>query len=395
MSNNDKFSGDGKKGEEELLDFDFEISSGEDVGNEGSDFSTDEEILELVDIVEPAADIEDSESDEIAKLMEQEPLEELEEKVLDLDLEGLDQPKEEDTSQILETDIGSVLDDLESSEGGIDEAEDLFGDSESDEIAKLLGEEPVEELEEKVLDLDLEGLDQPREEDTSQILETDIGSALDELESPEGGVDEGEKLFEDSESDEIAKLLEEEPVEEGVGVEEEEELDLEELEQISEEDETQAFEADLDTTFARIEPAEELDTEFHLDESDLESVYDDEALGVAKIKPEELAGLEETREAPTGDEDTSDLGLEKPPEIPYEDLSGVSEITEAALEDDVFSDAGKEIIGISEERIESIIREVVEDVVERVAKETMVTVAEKVIKSAIDALKESIESSHD
>jgi hypothetical protein len=326
MSNNDTFSGDGKKGEEELLDFDFETSSGEDVGNEGSDFSLDEEILELVDIVEPGGDIEDSESDE---------------------------------------------------------------------IAKLLQEEPVEEPEEKVLDLELEELDKPREEDTSQILESDIGSVLDDLELSEDGVDEGEKLFEDSESDEIAKLLQEEPDEEDVGFEEETELDLEELEQIPEEDETQAFEADLDTTIARMEPAEEVDTELQLDEGDLESIYDDEALGVAKVEDEELAGLEESQEAPVGDGDTFDLGPETPPEIPYEDLSGVSEITEGALEDDMLSHLGQEITGISEERIESIIREVVEDVVERVARETMVTVAEKLIKSAIDALKESIESSRD
>jgi hypothetical protein len=394
MSNNDTFSGDGKKGEEELLDFDFETSSGEDVGNEGSDFSLDEEILELVDIVEPGGDIEDSESDEIAKLLQEEPVEEPEEKVLDLELEELDKPRE-DTSQILESDIGSVLDDLELSEDGLDEVEKLFEDSESDEIAKLLQEEPVEEPEEKVLDLELEELDKPREEDTSQILESDIGSVLDDLELSEDGVDEGEKLFEDSESDEIAKLLQEEPDEEDVGFEEETELDLEELEQIPEEDETQAFEADLDTTIARMEPAEEVDTELQLDEGDLESIYDDEALGVAKVEDEELAGLEESQEAPVGDGDTFDLGPETPPEIPYEDLSGVSEITEGALEDDMLSHLGQEITGISEERIESIIREVVEDVVERVARETMVTVAEKLIKSAIDALKESIESSRD
>jgi hypothetical protein len=375
MSNNDLFSGDGKKGEEELLDFDFEASSGEDVGNEGSDFSLDEEILELVDIVEPAADIEDSESDELGKLLEEEPVQEPEEKVLG----------EEDTSQILETDIGAVLDDLESPEGGFDEGEKFFEDSEADEIAKLLGEEPVEEPEEKVLG----------EEDTSQILETDIGAVLDDLESPEGGIDEDERFFEDSEADEIAKLLGEEPVEEDVEAGEEEELDLEELEQIPEEDATQAFEADLDTTIASMEAAEELDTALQLDESDLESIYDDEALRVAKLEPEELAGLEESQESPIGDVDTSDLGPEMPPEIPYEDLSEVSVTAEEAFEDDILSHVGQEITGISEERIESIIREVVEDVVERVARETMVTVAEKVIKSAIDALKESIESSRD
>ena len=322
MSNNDTFSGDGKKGEEELLDFDFEASSREDVGNASGDFSSDEEILELVDIVEPAATIGDSESEEIEKLLDEGP----EEKVVDLDFEELDQTKEEDTSQILESDLGSVLDDLETSEGGIDEAEKLFEDSESDEIAKLLGEEPVEAA---------------------------------------------------------------------AGAGEAEELGLEELEQISEEDTTQAFQSDLDTTVADMEPAEVEDTALELGESDLESIYDDEALGVTKIKSEDLAGLEAPQEAPIDDGGPEDLGPDIPPEIPYEDLSAIVETPEETFEGDVVSPEGQKLTGISEERIESIIREVVEDVVERVARETMVTVAEKVITGAIDALKASLESSRD
>jgi hypothetical protein len=202
-------------------------------------------------------------------------------------------------------------------------------------------------------------------------------------------------LFEDTEADEIAELFKEEPAEEGVGVEEEEELDLEELEEIAEEDETQAFEADFDTTVSSIEPVEELDTGLPLDETELESVYDDEALGVSKIEAQEPAGFEEDHLVLTDDEDTSGLDAETPTQIPYEDLSGVSETAEEALEDDMLYHAAQEIPGISEERIEAIIREVVEDVVERVAKETMATVAEKVIRSAIDALKESIESTRD
>jgi len=326
MSNNDIFSGEGKKGEEELLDFDFEASSGEDVGNASGDFSSDEEILELVDIVEPAATI---------------------------------------------------------------------GDSESEEIAKLLNEESVEGPEEKVVDLDFEELDQTPEEDTSQILESDLGSVLDDLETSEGGIDEAGKLFEDSESDEIAKLLGEEPVEAAAGAGEEEELGLEDLEQISEEDTTQAFESDLDTTVADMEPAEVEDSALELGESDLESIYDDEALGVTKIKSEDLAGLEAPQEAPIDEGGPEDLGPDIPPEIPYEDLSAVVETPEETLEGDVVSPEGQGLAGISEERIESIIREVVEDVVERVARETMVTVAEKVITGAIDALKASLESSRD
>ncbi len=393
MSNNDTLSGDGKKGEEELLDFDFDTSSEDEVVELGGDFASDEEILELVDIVEPSADISDSESDEISKLLEEEPGEEPEEKVLDLGLEGLDEPKEEDSSQILESDIGTVLDELELSGGEADKGDNLFEESESDEIAKMLEEEPGEEPEEKVLDLGLEGLDEPKEEDSSQILESDIGTVLDDLELSGGEADKGDKLFEDSEADEISKLLEEEPVEEGVGVGEAEDLDIEELEEISEEDETQVFEAGVDTTVANLEPAEEIGAELELDEGDLESIYDDEALGVSKLEPEELPGLEEEPEAPVAEEETTELGADMAPEIPFEDLSGGPLDAKEALESDTLPQAGPEITGISEERIEAIIREVVEEVVERVAKETMVTVAEKVIKSAIDALKESIDSS--
>jgi len=58
-----------------------------------------------------------------------------------------------------------------------------------------------------------------------------------------------------------------------------------------------------------------------------------------------------------------------------------------------FSD--EKIIGISEEKIEAIVREVVGDVVERVARETMANVAEKLITEAISALKKSLESASD
>ena len=394
MSDNETFSGGGKKGEEEFLEFDFEESFGKEFGDEEDDFPSDEEILELVDVVEPAADFEDSESDDIAKLLEEEPVEKAEEKEMGLELGGRDEPQGEDSSQILESDIGSILDDMESSEGEMDEGEKFFEDSESDEIARLLEEEPVEEAEEKEMELELEGMDQPQEEDSSQILESDIGSVLEDMEASEGEADKMETPVEDEESDEIARLLGEEAVEEEVEAGEEE-LDLEELEQIPEEDATQAFEADLDTTLASMEPVEEVDAELQLDEDELESIYDDEALGVSKLAADELEGAQKSPEPPAGEEETPDLAPEEPPEIPYEDLSEVSEAVEEAFEEDMLAEVGQELPGISEERMEAIVREVVEDVVGRVARETMVTVAENVIKSAIDALKESIESSRD
>ena len=48
---------------------------------------------------------------------------------------------------------------------------------------------------------------------------------------------------------------------------------------------------------------------------------------------------------------------------------------------------------VSPERIEAIVKEVVQEVVERVARETMAEVAEKVITQAIDALKQKLDSS--
>lgn len=378
MTDNETFSGDGKKGEEELLDFDFDVSSGNDTEGEGGDFPSDEEILELVDIVEPAADIGDSESDEIAKLLEEEPVEGTEEKVVNLDIEGeSDRPPEEDTSQILESDIGSVLDDLDLAEGGTEEKEPLFDGSESDEIAKLLGEEPEEGPEEKELGLEMGG-------------ESDVGSVFDDTTQLEGGTEEKEALFDDSESDEIAKLLEQEPEEEAEDLVEEEEL--EELEEISEEDTTQVFEADMDTTLADLEPAGEIDTALDLQEGDLESIYEDESLSVSRVEPEESAEAEAKEEAPSAG---AELGEETTPEIPYEDLSEVSEPMEEPLEEELYTPEEQEIRGISQERIESIVREVVEEVVERVARETMTSVAERVITGAIDALRESIESSRD
>jgi hypothetical protein len=51
----------------------------------------------------------------------------------------------------------------------------------------------------------------------------------------------------------------------------------------------------------------------------------------------------------------------------------------------------KEIPAISEEKLEAVVKKVVEDVVERVARETMSNVAERVIREAIDSLKQSLE----
>jgi hypothetical protein len=82
-----------------------------------------------------------------------------------------------------------------------------------------------------------------------------------------------------------------------------------------------------------------------------------------------------------------DVEEERPQGVFKEEGQGPEEV-EMAEEPDT-APAG----GILEERLEETVRNVVEEVVERVARETMSSVAEKVITEAIDALKESLEVS--
>ena len=112
------------------------------------------------------------------------------------------------------------------------------------------------------------------------------------------------------------------------------------------------------------------------------------------------------------EQDTVDTTHEKPEEENKFDLSDFIELqsSEADLEmptldtglpiedsidtpDVSLAESRGELAGITGERIEAIITKVVQDTVERVARATMATVAEKVIKEAIDALKQSLESS--
>lgn len=107
----------------------------------------------------------------------------------------------------------------------------------------------------------------------------------------------------------------------------------------------------------------EADLDFDLNDADLESL--------AEIESEEDIGLEDLAEGAEGVIRPAVSDIETQPDV------GLGE---------------KVSIGISEERIEAIIREVIEDVVDRVARETMTNVAERVIGEAIEALKKSIET---
>ena len=367
MNNKDDIIQENKNAEEELLDFDFDEFSEEDIQEISGGSPSDEEIIELVDIVEKGEMIEDS----------------------DLALDGSDESPEEDASQSLEADLDSVLAGLESPEVDIAEEGSKEEASESDELAELLGEDEDVEGD---LDFALDDLEESLEEDVPQSAELGLDSVLAGLESPEVDIAEEGGKEEASESDELAELLdEEEVIEEGLEVKEESDLALDELDKGLEEEAPAGLETDLDSMLEGLESSEKADSEFDFLGTDLESAPEAESLEDTEFDSEVSAEPEATEGEVKGP--SPDVA----PDAPLEDLSKVQPAAEEPI--------NEELIGISEDRIEVIITRVVQDVVERVARETMATVAErvarettatiaeKVITEAIDALKQSLESS--
>jgi hypothetical protein len=153
---------------------------------------------------------------------------------------------------------------------------------------------------------------------------------------------------------------------------------------------------------------DEADLDFDLNDSYLESLAEVESEG--DIVLEDLTEGDEEASALAGDEliekyldkeeaeteHALDAGLDPfvlhtdSSQRPYEEV--VMEPAVSNLEAQPDAGHGEKVsIGVSEERMEAIIREVIEDVVERVARETMANVAERVIGEAIEALKQSLE----
>ena len=116
MKNNDEFFENEKDDDEDLLEFEFDELSEEDDGESIGDSSSDEEVIELVDVVERGEVAEESESEEIARLLDSEADEE---KQIEFDEESdfapseFGQIPEGDVSQGLDSDMDSVSEDLE------------------------------------------------------------------------------------------------------------------------------------------------------------------------------------------------------------------------------------------------------------------------------------------
>ena len=390
-----------KEGEEDLLDFEFDDLSKEDVEAASGGSKEDEEIIELDDIVETGELVEDPGSEEITRVLDEEEIandSEVTEVMSDSDASELAQAKGEAMSDDFEADLDAEFEKLETSEFDIVEAEEKAQSFEPEETIRLPeGDESLLKAlrAESQSDLDSDELAQALEEEVSDDFEVDLDEEIEELGTSELGSVEPIELGEDSESAEIAKLLDgEDADEENVSTDEGTELTSTESGEPPEGDSSQVVEMQLGAALESLEESEKGESDLELMESDLDSVPDADTIVETDLDIENLAASEAFEFDPEETEaviatDFSEEDLSEVPEMQEEQLgSGVAAAAAAAA----IVSAPEGRVEISEEKIEAIITSVVQDVVEKVARETFTTVAEKLIAEAIDTLKESLES---
>lgn len=400
MKKNKDIFENGKKGEEDLLDFEFDDLSKEDVEAASGGSTEDEEIIELDDIVEKGELVEDPGSEDITRVLDEEEIaNESEVTAVKSDSEAseLAQAKEEEMSDDFEADLDAEFEKLETSEFDIVEAEEKAQSFEPEETIRLPeGDESFLKAlgAESQADLGPDELAQALEEEVSEDFEVDLDEEVQELGTFELGAVESAEMAEDSESAEIAKLLDgEDAVEENVSTDEGTELTSAELDQPPDGDSSQVVEMQLGAALESLEESEKGESDLELMESELDSVPDADTIVETELDIESLAASEVFEFEP------EEAGEVIAPDFSGEDLSEVPEMQEeqlgsgAAAAAIVSAPEGR--VEISEERIETIITSVVQDVVEKVARETFTTVAEKLISEAIETLKESLESPPD
>ena len=386
-----------KKGEEDLLDFEFDDLSKEDVEAASGGSTEDEEIIELDDIVETGELVEDPGSEEITRVLDEDEVandSEITEVMSDSDASELAQAKEQEESDDFEADLDAEFEKLETSEFDIVEAEEKVQSFEPEETIRLPeGDESLLKAlrAESQSDLGSDELAQALEEEASDDFEVDLDEEIEELGTSELGAVEPVELAEDSESAEIAKLLDgEDAVEENVSTDEGTELTSTESGEPPDGDSSQVVEMQLGAALESLEESEKGESDLELMESDLDSVPDADTIVETDLDIENLAASEAFEFEP---EETEAVIA---PDFSEEDLSEVPEMQEEQLGSGVAAaaivSAPEGRVEISEEKIETIITSVVQDVVEKVARETFTTVAEKLIAEAIDTLKESLES---
>ena len=320
--------------EEELLNFDLDDISTEDL--EKMNLESDEEIIELTDLVEKGPADDETMAMDTDWSKESPPVEiegdiELSTNEIARALdEGLDQPDQDDNAPAEDFDVSDISLELDLEDGGRPEPE-----TEAEEV-EITAAELDRILEEKPMEAEIETVEQPPEEKEEAAQE--ISAA------------ELEGFFEESARGEAVLDLGEEPDVQEPEISAETQKALEDFVEAAREDEA---------TVA-LEPEESLESD------------------------EETQSFIEMEQTPASDEAESDLGDVAPEEGEKEEFP------------DIFSDAtAAEALGISEERVEAIMTKVVEEVAERVIRETVAEVAEKVLTEAIDALKKSLDVDSD
>lgn len=315
--------------DEELLNFDLDdLSFSDDSGGSSGD---EEEIIELVELVERGP------SEDITRDL----------KVGDWSPAGEKGQKEEISLASAEDTAAEEDSDLDLSDISLEMGAEEGGKSArltEDDISESDLEGLLEEEEDIALDLTAEGIDLD-EKGGEEISEADLQALLSETDEQSLGEEAGEEAS--------LEILADDDIEE---------MDVEPME------ETQVldFKPVLEDSLLVEEPEEILAKEVE----ELNAAADLVG-GDAEPLDEEMLQEEEEIEAAAA------------PELAEETVE--EESTEEVVEEEALA-------GISEEKLEEIIRKVVGEVVERAARETMVEVAEKMIGEAIDALRQNLQS---
>jgi len=462
MKKNEELFEVAKKEDEELLDFEFDELSEADLEAASEDTVMDEEIIELDDIVETGEFAEDSESEEITKVLDEEMMEgkpesaetdwnaasgkpdetlepgidagsaamgsaemdgddtghmakrseseavadlldgegateesEQTEVMSDLGLDDLDKSLKSEESDDFAADIEAEFDGLDADEGDVLDSGRFDDDLEFEETLKL----PEEEILEKASDAEAEvdwradDLDESMETDASKELAASLEAEFDGLETSQIDMLESGESGHSDEADEISRLLQVDDIpEDQVSAAEAADFTSDDMEQPEDADSSQVVEMQLDAALESLEATETSESGFKSLERDTDGAPESQLPDESVFEGEDL---EEPEISEGSGVETA--GAEVPPILPHDDLSEALETPDEGIarEDVMTEPSTAETFAISEERIEEIITRVVEDVVERVGRETMANVAEKLITEAIDALKESLESTPD
>jgi hypothetical protein len=341
MEKNEQVSGSQTESEEDLLDFDLDDLTSEDLvggGDEG-----EAEIIELIDLVEkgdasPKESVETSaESAELddldafaqdVKAEEAKPAPEVDLDVSDITLEADAADQEEP-----DTDEGPV------GEMSADDALEGLAVEGVDDIESVSAEEPLEEkgsgTMEFVADSDLEKL-------FEEELRAESADETESVETKEAGPEAAAQAIG---GDDLAAMMDEKPPE---------------VEELPPEDAVKAEES-----FQEI-----------VEEVELGEQPEEVAPEPPPVMPEEPAAEED----PLTMEEAPAVVEEIPSEPAPEVLTGLTEEKVEEILTRVVGDV-----------VERVTRETVASVAERVTRETVTTVAERVIGEAIEALKKSME----